>query len=188
MRNLREPSSARFSEQGFSLIEVMIALGVLTTGVLATAAVMAAGVQKLASSPGDVIVTQKAAQAVEAVFAARDSHKLTWDQIRNVNGGTGSDGGVFVDGLLPLALSGSDGLVNTSDDLTVETMTFPGLDGNLNTADDQQVPLSGYQREIKIRDVAGTGGRLRSIEVTVTYQSGTHVRKYTLTTFISAYA
>jgi prepilin-type N-terminal cleavage/methylation domain-containing protein len=177
------------SQQGFSLIEVLIALCVLTTGVLATAAVMAAGVQKLASSPGDVIVTQKAAQAVEAVFAARDSHKLNWDQIRNVNGGTGSDGGVFIDGPLPLNLAGSDGLVNTADDsYNVETMIFPGLDGNLNTGDDQQVPLSGYTREIKIRDVSGSGGRLRSIEVQVKYQSGTSVRKYTLTTFISAYS
>ena len=80
---------------------------------LAAAAVMAAGVQNLSSSPGDVIVTQKAAQAVEAVFAARDSHKLTWAQIRNVNGGTGSDGGVFLDGPHAMTSAGTDGLVNT---------------------------------------------------------------------------
>ncbi len=176
-------------EQGFSLIEVMIALGVLTTGVLATAAVMAAGVQHLGSSSGDVIVTQKAAQAVEAVFAARDSHKLEWTEIRNVTGGTGSDGGVFIDGPLPLKLSGSDGLVNTADDSsTIETMTFPGLDGNLNTADDTQVVLSGYTREIKIRDVPGSNNQLRSIEVKVVYQSGTTTRTYTLNTFISSYS
>ena len=70
------------SPKGFSLIEVMFSLAVLTVGVLGAAAVLAAGVQNLSSSPGDVVVTQKAAQAVEAVFAARDSHKLTWAQIQ----------------------------------------------------------------------------------------------------------
>ena len=67
----------------------MFALGVLTVGVLASAAVLATGMQNLSSSPGDVVVTQKAAQAIEAVFSARDSHKLTWAQIRNVKGAIG---------------------------------------------------------------------------------------------------
>jgi Tfp pilus assembly protein PilV len=117
------------SQKGVSLIEVLFALGILTTGILAAAAVMAAGVQNLSSSPGDVIVTQKAAQAVEAVFAARDSHKLTWAQIRNVNGGTGSDGGVFIDGPHAMTTAGTDGLVNTQDDSsTVESVTLPGIE------------------------------------------------------------
>ena len=104
----------------------MIALGVLTTGVLGAAGVLAAGMQNLSSSPADVIVTQKAAQAIEAVFSARDSHKLTWAQIRNVNG-RGSDGGIFLDGPQPLKLAGADGLVNTADDTaTVETVDAAG--------------------------------------------------------------
>ncbi len=78
------PSSS--SQNGFSLVETVIALGVLTVGVLGAAAVLATGMQHLSSSPADVIVTQKAAQAIEAVFSARDSHKLTWAQIRNVQG------------------------------------------------------------------------------------------------------
>ena len=76
----------------------MIALGVLTVGVLGAAAVLATGMQHLSSSPADVVVTQKAAQAIEAVFSARDSHKVTWAQIRNVKGASGSDGGIFLDG------------------------------------------------------------------------------------------
>ena len=61
-------------------------------------------------------MTQKAAQAIEAVFGARDSHKVTWAQIRNVNGASGSDGGIFLDGPQPLPQAGPDGLVNTGDD------------------------------------------------------------------------
>lgn len=179
----------RPGDEGFSLVEVLFALGVLTAGVLGAAAVMAAGMQNLSSSPGDVIVTQKAAQAIEAVFAARDSHKLTWDEIRNVYGGSGSDDGVFLDGPQPLNLAGTDGLVNTVDDPSlVETMVMPGLDKLLNTADDAEIEMNGYTREIAIRDVDGSGGQLRSIVVTMTYRNGTTERTYTLTTFISAYS
>ena len=72
------------SNKGFSLIETVIALGVLVTGVLGAAGVLAAGMKNLSTSPSNVIVAQKATEAVEAVFAARDSHRLTWAQIKNV--------------------------------------------------------------------------------------------------------
>ena len=62
----------------------MIALGVLTTGILGAAAVLASGMQNLSSSPIDVVTTQKASEAMEAVFSARQSGKLTWTQINNV--------------------------------------------------------------------------------------------------------
>ena len=74
------------SAKGFSLAETVIALGVLATGVIGAAGVLTAGMANLNSSPADVVMTQKATQAIEAVFSARDSHKLTWSQIRNVNG------------------------------------------------------------------------------------------------------
>ena len=179
----------RSVDQGFSLIEVIVALGVMTTGVLAAAAVMAAGMQNLSSSPGDVIVTQKAAQAIEAVFAARDSHKLTWAQIRNVNGASGYDNGVFLDGAKSLTVSGNDGLVNTADDpAVIETITLPGIDKLIGTPDDKQMVLTGYTREITIRDVPNEGGQLRSVVVTVKYQNGNLLRTYSLTTYISSYS
>jgi hypothetical protein len=177
------------SSGGFSLIETLMALGVLTVGVLGSAAVIASGMQHLSSSPADLIVTQKAAQAVEAVFSARDSHKLTWAQIRNVRGASGSDGGIFLDEPQPLHTSGPDGLVNTQDDdPAIETTTLPGPDQMLGTADDQTVPLSQYTRQIVIRDVPGENGQLRSITVTITYRSGPTTRTYTLATLISAYS
>jgi type II secretory pathway pseudopilin PulG len=177
------------SSQGFSLIEVMIAVGVLTVGVLGVGAAMAAGMRNLGSSPGDVIATQKASQAVEAVFAARDSHKITWSQIRNIQGASGSDGGVFKDGPQALTAAGADGLVNTADDPTaIETIPLPGPDQTLGTSDDQSITLSGFTREISIRDVANENGQLKTITVTVIYKSGATTRTYTLTTLISAYA
>lgn len=175
------PRSAR----GFSLIETMIALGILATGLLAAAAVLSRGMQQVAGSPGQVIATQKAAEAIESVYAARDSHVLTWAQIHNVKGASGSDGGIFLDGPQPLKAAGADGLVNTADDGALETVTDPGPDGEMGTADDRTIPLTGYTREIQIRDIQDD---LRSITVTVTYQDGDVTRTYVLTSYISNYA
>ena len=167
----------------------MFALGILTTGVLSAAAVMAAGMQNLASSPADVLVTQKAAQAIEAVFAARDSHRLTWAQIRNDAGESGHDNGVFLDDPQQLYLAGADGLVNTGDDEDeIESVTLPGKDRTLGTADDSLVTLVQYTRQITIRDVVGEAGQLRTVTVTMKYRSGTSERTYTLSTLISAYS
>jgi Tfp pilus assembly protein PilV len=171
------------SSKGFSLAETVIALGVLTTGVLGAAAVLAAGMQNLSSSPGDVVSAQKAAEAIEAVFSARDSGKLVWTQIKNV-----SQGGVFLDGAQPLKLAGPDGIVNTTDDTTVESVTLPGPDQTFGTADDQVVTLSSYTRQIAITDVAGMQGDLRQIIVTIVYQNGATTRTYTLVSYISSYA
>jgi type II secretory pathway pseudopilin PulG len=180
--------SARASH-GFSLIETLMAMGVLTAGVLGSAAVIASGMQHLSSSPADVIVTQKASQAIEAVFSARDSHKLTWAQIRNVRGASGSDGGIFLDDPQPLRTGGPDGLVNTQDDdSAVETITMPGRDQMIGTADDETIVLSQYTRQIVIRDVPNENGQLRSVTVTIAYRSGPTKRTYTLATLISAYS
>jgi type II secretory pathway pseudopilin PulG len=177
------------SQQGFSLVETVVSLGVLTVGLLGAAAVMTTGMQRLSTSPADVIVTQKAAQAIEAVFSARDSHRLVWAQIRNVHGASGSDGGVFVDGPTSLLLPGPDGLVNTvDDDTTIEFETLPGKDQLLFTADDQVVTLNAFTREIMIRDVVNENGELRQITVTIVYQSGSTKRTYVLQSFISAYS
>jgi len=177
------------SGRGFSLVEVMFALAVLMVGVLGASQVLSMGVKSLGSSPTDVISFQKAAQAIEAVYAARDSHTVSWSQIRNVNG-TGSDGGIFLDGPQSLRGAGPDGLVNTADDvlLAVESTTLPGPDELLHTADDETVVLNGFKREIAIRDVPDENGKLRSITVTITYQLGADLRSNTLTTYISSYS
>jgi len=177
------------SEKGFSLIETMVALGVLTVGVLGAAGVLATGMQNLSSSPQDVIVTQKASQAIEAVFSARDSHKLTWSQIRNIRGVSGNDGGIFVDGPTNLTLPGPDGIVNTQDDpMTIETIILPGHDQILGTSDDQTITLNNFTRQIAIADVPNENGNLRSVTVTITYQNGPTKRTYTLVSFISSYS
>jgi hypothetical protein len=172
------------SSKGFSLVETIVSLGVLTTGVLGTAAVLTAGMQNLSSSPADVVVTNKANEAIEAVFSARDARKLTWTQINN----TSVSGGIFLVGPQQLKVAGNDGLVNTADDGAIETVTLPGKDQTLGTADDTTVTLSGYTREIQIQDVPGESSQLRTITVIIKYKSGPTVRTYTLMSYLSAYS
>lgn len=163
------------NQKGFSLAETVIALGVLTTGIIGAAGVLVAGMSKLSSSPADVIMAQKATQAVESVFAARDSKRLTWAQVTNV-----SKGGVFLDGPQSLYKPGNDGLVNTADDAAagIETLDLPG----------QTITLGNYTRTILIEDITGENGMLRKVTVTITYQDGKTTRTYPLVTYISSYS
>lgn len=168
-----------------TLLETMIATLILAVGVAAVAAVYSQGLMYMGSSQDDLIAREKAAEAIESVFTARDTKILTWAQIRNVRGASGADGGVFIDGPLPINDPGPDGLVNTADDGALQNIVLPGPDGLLGTADDVFVPLAKFTREIQIRD-AGTN--LRQVKVIMTYRSGRLQRSYTLTTYISPFS
>ncbi len=170
------------SETGVSLIETMIALLVLTTGAVGMASVFLFGMQSATSAPSELVATQKAAEAIESVFSARDSHTIAWTQLKNA-----SRGGVFVDGPREMRTAGNDGILNTSDDSTepVESVVFPGHDQTLGTADDVTETLTTFRREIAISDLTHT---LREITVVITYHAGSVSRTYTLTALISAFA
>jgi len=171
---------ARMKERGFSLIETVIAMGLMATALLGLAGLMTAGARRIGSAPGDLTATQKAAEAIENVFSARDTQTLLWAQLKNV-----ADGGIFLDGPQPLRLAGADGLLGTADDMGEEVVILPGRDQQLGTADDVTVSLKGFTREIQIRDVEDN---LRLITITITYQQGSATRTYTLTSYISNFA
>lgn len=170
------------SESGVSLIETMIAMLVLTVGAIGMASVFLYGMANATSSPNELVATQKAAEAIESVFAARDAHTITWAQIQNV-----AEGGIFVAGAQPMKVAGVDGVLNTSDDGAVETVVLPGPDQTMGNGDDITMTLTGFTRQITIAAVGGATD-LRSITVAIVYQAGTVQRTYTLTTYISAFA
>ena len=174
-------------ERGFTLMETMIALAILATGLLATAQVMAFTLGMASDSGADLMARQKATEAIESVFTARDTRTITWARIRNVVGESGSDGGVFKDGKQPLKVGGADGLVNTADDGNVEATMLPGPDALLGTGDDVASPLSKFQREIQITNVPGNPN-LRRIKVTITYRSEQRTREFVIDTLISSFA
>ena len=177
-------------QSGFTLIEAMISMVVLSFGVLSLAAVYAQGIFFAGLSQYDYIAEKKAEQAVEAMFTARDIRSLSWAQLQNV-----STGGVFVDGPQPILLPGADGLVGTQTDsgsADESVIIGPGPDGIFGTSDDQVVDLNPWmKRTIAITPVVIAGAsepNLRQVTVTVTYQIGTHQRSYTLVSYISSFA
>ena len=168
------------SQRGVSLIETMIAMLVLTVGAIGMASVFLYGMQSASSSPNELIATQKASEAIESVFAARDSHTLTWAQLQNA-----AAGGIFLDGATSMKLAGADGILNTADDGAIESIAYPGPDQLLGTADDRTDTLTAFTREIKITAIST---ELRSVTITITYPAGTMTRTYTLTAYMSAFA
>ncbi|MGE0451776.1 MAG: hypothetical protein AB7Q29_19540 [Vicinamibacterales bacterium] len=166
-------------ERGMSLIETLIAVGVLTVGAVGLAAAFVGGMQLVTSAPYELVATQKAAEAVESVFGARDSHTIPWEQLRNV-----SDDGVFLNGPQPMKIAGADGAVNTADDGALEQVVLPGPDQTLGTADDRTEVLSRFTRDIRIVELSPI---LRSVTVTITYPAGAATKSYVLTAYVSAY-
>lgn len=171
--------------RGFTLIEVCVAMGLVATSALALAGLIAFSARQSLGSQDQLIASQRAAEAVESVFKSRDTRLLTWRQIRNVAGASGGDGGIFVDGAQDIRNPGPDGLVNTADDGAVEETVTPGPDGLLGTGDDERAPLSGFTREIEIRDLEPN---LRQLRVIVRYRTFLGQRQYVLTTYVSAFA
>jgi prepilin-type N-terminal cleavage/methylation domain-containing protein len=174
------------NDAGFSLIESLVAIAILSGGMLAIAAAFLQGTVQLTGSDLDVLAREKAAEAIENVFTARDTRTIQWAQIRNIEGPDGNAGGVFRDGPQPLTRAGTDGLVNTADDgQALETLVRPGPDGLLGTADDVTQALMQFTREVVIRDVSQS---LRELRVIVRYRVGGVIREYTIATLISSYA
>jgi prepilin-type N-terminal cleavage/methylation domain-containing protein len=169
-------------EQGFTLLETMIAIAILAFGVLALAATFAAGITYMMSSQDDFIAQQKAQEAVESIFTARDSSSVPFSSIANT-----SNGGIFTVGPTPLCDPGPDGIVGTVDDNcsanAIDCIETPGADGTLGTADDVCIPLTNFRRTIAITPVSAG---LNQIAVTMNYQSGKLNRQYQLVTYISS--
>ena len=91
-RNIRHHST----QSGFTILEAMIAIVIMSLGILSLAAVYAQGIQVANMTQLDYIAEKKAEEAVETIFAARDSKLLLWTNIRNATGSGGTTDGVFL--------------------------------------------------------------------------------------------
>ena len=185
-----QPRTKKSGQTGFTLIEAMISILILAFGILSLAVVYAQGIQVSSMTQMNYIAEKKAEQAMETIFAARDSHILQWTNIRNVTGGGGASDGVFVVGPADLLAAGPDGLYGTVDDdaATPDVVILnAGTDGILGTNDDVVMSLRGMQRTIAIADVINLPN-LRQVTITITYRIGAMPRQYTLVSYISQFS
>lgn len=184
----KEDNVRRNSSAGFTLIETMVATLVLAVGVLGLAAMLAASMAYMSVSKDDYIAQQKAAEAVESIFTARNTGAKTWNSMCNI-GSPICPAGIFTAAPSQLCDAGPDGILGTADDncALIDSIVTPGPDGKLGTADDVLIGLGNYTRTIAITAIPGNAA-LRQITVTMNYTSGRFQRTYVLTTNISAFS
>lgn len=182
----RRKSPAR--RQGFGLLETMIAALVLVVGLVALAGLFGHSLNFLQYTREDLIAKQKAREALEAVYTARNDATVGFAGIQNV-----SNGGIFLDGLQPLFLPGPNGIVGTVGQTGIlDRQILPGKDGILGTADDVILPLNNFRRQIAIQPMIDANGNvspdIRQIIVTVQVTSPYRgARNYTLSGFVSRF-
>jgi len=173
------------SSRGFTLIEVMVAMAILAAGILSVAGIFAKGLQASYETQIQYIAEQKAQEAMETIFTARDTKVITFSQIANV-----SAGGVFLDGAQPLCASGPDGLFGTQDDITTQpdtVVTSPGADKMFGTSDDVGMNLNPWMtRTIKIEPTSTSN--LDKITVTINWTYAGQSSTYQIVSYISDYS
>jgi|SRR5271155_5885931 len=180
---MRERNAKR--EQGFTLIEVMIAMAVLSFGVLSLVSVFTQGLVASNQLQMQYIAQQKAQESMETIFTARDTRLLTFAQLANV-----SNGGVFLNNAQPLLAPGPDGLFGTADDDTTNPdsiVTAPGPDHIFGTSDDIKTNLNPWMtRTVTITPSAVTPN-LETITVTVNWTFEGRSFNYTVSSLLSGF-
>jgi len=180
------------AQRGFSLIEVMISIVIMTVGLVSLLGVFGLAMAATQSSEQNAIAKQLANEALESILTARETATIPWASIQNTG-----NGGIFLSGALPIDCAGVDGIIGTADDAACgpQTLQQPGPDGIFGTADDVFMPLTNYTRTIAIAEATGPPPlnqpipELNLVTITVTYQNPQMKvqQNYILTTYVSEY-
>ncbi len=200
MQNKFKRLLPRKADEGFTLIEVMVAIVVMAVGLLAVIASFATAISATQSAEEDLIARQKVLEAMESIYTARNAQQIPFASVANV-----SAGGIFLDGAQLLKCAGPDGLVGTADDVTcttqagancpgngAECMVLPGPDGILGTGDDVTMSLGNFTRTISVTPVLLANGNVNNnmmaISITISYtKAGLPARSFSANGLISAY-
>src|SRR5690242_4413011 len=90
--SIASPNASPKRDRGFTLIEVLISMFVLTIGLVSLLSVFTVAMASTQSSQQDLIAKQLASEAMESIFTARDTSQLAWANLLNTG-----NGGIFVD-------------------------------------------------------------------------------------------
>ena len=178
----------KLSNAGFGMLEATVAAVILVIGLVGLAGLFSQSLTFLQYTREDLIAKQKAREALESVYSARNDATIGFAKIQNA-----SNGGIFVDGFTPMFLAGADGIIGSNAQTTIlDRQVLPGPDGIVGTADDEIIPLVNMQRQILIQPLIDSTGNVspdvRQITVTVQVTSpGRAARNYTVTGYISRF-
>jgi type II secretory pathway pseudopilin PulG len=187
----KQESGKKNGQGGFTILEAMISTAIVTVGLVALLAVFAVAVGSTQTIQLDTIARQRATEALESVFTARETAQITFAQIQNSSAG---GPGIFAPGMIALTDPGPDGLEDTADDVPVAPINVPGATGSMGGSSPStvQISLASFQRQVQINNVTDASGavnpNLRQIVVTIQYPTPNgHFRSYTVQALISAY-
>jgi prepilin-type N-terminal cleavage/methylation domain-containing protein len=182
----------RRSQRGFTLIEVMLSMVVMTIGLLSLLAVFGVAMASTQSSQTNGIAKQLANEAIEGILTARETATIPWSSIQNTG-----NGGIFLSGPQPIDCAGADGIIGTADDADCgpQILEQPGPTGVWvgTCPPDTCYTLSNFTRTITINEATGPGGTpipsLNLVTITITYVSPQLrvPQNYVLTTYVSEY-
>ena len=116
---------ARRRQEGFTLIETLISMVVMTVGLVALLGVFGLAMASTQTSQENAIGKRLANEALEGILTARETANITWGELQN----TGS-GGIFLAGAQPINNPGVDGIIGTADDAAAGTNRFQSLSEN----------------------------------------------------------
>lgn len=179
------------SEKGFSYIDVMCAIVILTVGILALLSAITFSVVQTSAQHEQLAARQIAASTLESLMSAKETTtaqagvtQLGWISIGNVGSNPDEGGtprGIFLTGFRPVRADA-------------------GLDRIVGTADDTGAEIPGYQRQILIEDICDPDRpssncpspgpysvRIRAVTVTVTYRAGSVQRQEQIITLLTDY-
>ena len=160
--------TAKSADAGFTLLETVVAMLVMTVGLLALASVI--GFALMVSNSGRGVTNTKllVVSVLEQMETLRNNSQLTFGQIANtgqVDNSEGGNFGGFPTGFMEISRNpGPDGIFGTSDDFV-----DAGGDGLYGTADDftnTSLARTGYTREIVITQL---NPYLKRVQVTLRY-------------------
>ena len=168
IRKVSRKESAK-NESGFSMMEAVVAIFIITIGLIGTAAAITYALEygtisRNVSSAKSIIVA-----VIEEVETLRNARRLDFKQIANVGNVDNTDSpnafNGFSNGYKPVSTEpGLDAVNGTDDDLKK-----PGPDGLYGTPDDiddQTLVRSGYIRKITVTNLSDS---LKKVEVKVRY-------------------
>jgi len=194
---MTKPNSRTSKQRGFTIIETMIAIAIMSIGLLTLVAAFATAVNATQNAQENLIARQKTLEAMESIYTARNAQQITFSQIANF------PAGIFSSGATQLLCAGPDGLVGTTDDINCpasgpcttgpECVVLPGPDGVLGTSDDVAMSLGNFTRQIQIGSVLNPDGSinttLKQITITVSYAKGgsTVPQSYSVNALISSF-
>lgn len=176
------------SESGFSYIDVMIALVILTVGVLALLAAISGSILMARGQDQQLRARQILGSTMESIMSVKETDEqwLGWISVGNIGTNPDTNGnfhGVFLNG-------------------PHEVHENAGFDQVIGTPDDDGPVVPGFEREITITDLCDPDRpsmncvppsnqyavRMRQVDVVVRYWAGTVQRVERVRTVLTDYS